>query len=44
MELSRWAQRSRDAHGDSPSALFVLSRGMFEDLRPRSLEGCWRSS
>ena len=41
MELSlRWAKRSRDAHGESPSALFgIIQGGMFEDLRSRSLEG-----
>ncbi|WP_257281533.1 tRNA guanosine(34) transglycosylase Tgt [Endozoicomonas sp. ISHI1] len=41
MELSlRWAKRSREAHGDSPSALFgIIQGGMFEHLRDRSLEG-----
>lgn len=41
MELSlRWAKRSRDAHRESPSALFgIIQGGMFEDLRSRSLEG-----
>lgn len=41
MELSlRWARRSRDAHGDSRSALFgIVQGGMYEDLRARSLEG-----
>ncbi|MEQ5833497.1 tRNA guanosine(34) transglycosylase Tgt [Marinobacter sp. NFXS9] len=41
MEMSlRWAQRSRDAHGDSPSALFgIVQGGMYEPLRERSLEG-----
>nr|WP_299240624.1 tRNA guanosine(34) transglycosylase Tgt [uncultured Halomonas sp.] len=41
MELSlRWAQRSRDAHGDSPSALFgIIQGGMYPELRKRSLEG-----
>lgn len=41
MELSlRWAQRSRDAHGKSPSALFgIIQGGMYKDLRARSLEG-----
>lgn len=41
MELSlRWAQRSKDAHGDSPSALFgIVQGGMHENLRSRSLEG-----
>ena len=36
----RWAQRSKDAHGDSPSALFgIIQGGMYEDLRDESLEG-----
>ncbi len=41
MELSlRWAARSREAHADSPSALFgIIQGGMFEDLRQRSLDG-----
>jgi len=41
MRLSlRWAQRSKDAHGDSPSALFgIIQGGMYEDLRDESLEG-----
>ncbi|AZV32539.1 tRNA guanosine(34) transglycosylase Tgt [Cobetia marina] len=41
MEMSlRWAQRSRDAHGDSPSALFgIIQGGMYPDLREKSLEG-----
>lgn len=41
MELSlRWARRSRDAHGDSPAALFGITQGgMHLDLRLRSLEG-----
>ena len=41
MELSlRWARRSRDAHGDSPSALFgIVQGGMYDDLRLQSLEG-----
>lgn len=41
MELSlRWAARSREAHGDSQSALFgIIQGGMFEELRQRSLEG-----
>ncbi|EED32566.1 queuine tRNA-ribosyltransferase [gamma proteobacterium NOR5-3] len=41
MELSlRWARRSRDAHGDSESALFgIVQGGMYEDLRASSLEG-----
>ncbi|MBW9263995.1 MAG: tRNA guanosine(34) transglycosylase Tgt [Candidatus Thiodiazotropha sp. (ex. Lucinisca nassula)] len=41
MELSlRWAARSRDAHGDNPSALFgIVQGGMFDELRDRSLQG-----
>jgi len=41
MELSmRWAQRSKDAHGDSPAALFgIVQGGMYEDLRIQSIEG-----
>ncbi|KPM76453.1 tRNA guanosine(34) transglycosylase Tgt [Cobetia amphilecti] len=41
MEMSlRWAQRSYDAHGDSPSALFgIIQGGMYPDLREKSLEG-----
>ncbi len=41
MELSlRWARRSRDAHGDSPAALFgIVQGGMHAQLRARSLEG-----
>ncbi|WP_219845986.1 tRNA guanosine(34) transglycosylase Tgt [Maribrevibacterium harenarium] len=36
----RWAQRSKDAHGDSPSALFGIIQGsMYEHLRQESLEG-----
>ena len=36
----RWAQRSKDAHGDSPSALFgIIQGGMYEHLRDESLEG-----
>ncbi|MCL4123884.1 UNVERIFIED_CONTAM: hypothetical protein GTU68_056595 [Idotea baltica] len=40
MELSmRWAQRSKDAHGDNPSALFgIIQGGMYEHLRDESLE------
>lgn len=40
MELSqRWAQRSIDAHGDSPAALFgIVQGGMYEDLRDRSMD------
>ncbi|MHA7880327.1 MAG: tRNA guanosine(34) transglycosylase Tgt [Saccharospirillum sp.] len=41
MEMSlRWAKRSKEAHGDSPSALFgIIQGGMFEDLRDISLNG-----
>ncbi|MCU7862557.1 MAG: tRNA guanosine(34) transglycosylase Tgt, partial [Candidatus Thiodiazotropha sp. (ex Lucinoma borealis)] len=41
MELSlRWAERSRIAHGDNPSALFgIVQGGMFELLREESLQG-----
>ncbi len=40
MELSlRWAKRSLQAHGDSPSALFGIVQGsMFLDQRDQSLE------
>ncbi len=41
MELSqRWARRSRDAHGDHPSALFgIVQGGMYPNLREESLKG-----
>ena len=41
MRLSlRWAKRSKDAHGESPSALFgIIQGGMYETLRDESLEG-----
>ncbi|MEY8251543.1 MAG: tRNA guanosine(34) transglycosylase Tgt [Colwellia sp.] len=41
MELSlRWAQRSKNAHGDSPNALFgIVQGGMYEDLRDVSVAG-----
>ncbi len=41
MELSlRWAKRSKDEHGDSPSALFgIVQGGMHETLRDVSLAG-----
>ncbi|HET8817324.1 MAG TPA: tRNA guanosine(34) transglycosylase Tgt [Pseudidiomarina sp.] len=41
MELSlRWAQRSKQAHGDNPSALFgIIQGGMYEALRSDSLNG-----
>lgn len=40
MELSmRWAQRSKDEHGDNPSALFgIIQGGMYEHLRDESLK------
>lgn len=41
MQLSlRWAERSKKAHGDNPSALFgIVQGGMYEGLRSESLEG-----
>ncbi len=41
MEMSlRWAQRSKDAHSDNPSALFgIIQGGMYEHLRDTSLAG-----
>lgn len=41
MEMSlRWAERSRLAHGDSPSALFGIIQGsMYAELREASLKG-----
>ncbi|MFT7234814.1 MAG: queuine tRNA-ribosyltransferase [Methylophagaceae bacterium] len=41
MQLSlRWAKRSKEAHGDNPSALFgILQGGMHENLRDESLQG-----
>jgi queuine tRNA-ribosyltransferase len=41
MQLSlRWAKRSKDAHGDNPSALFgIIQGGMYENLRDTSLAG-----
>jgi len=41
MELSlRWAERSKTAHGDNPSALFgIVQGGMYESLRRESLAG-----
>lgn len=41
MELSlRWAKRSKDAHGDSPSALFgIVQGGMYPNLREESVKG-----
>ncbi|WP_119394437.1 tRNA guanosine(34) transglycosylase Tgt [Salinibius halmophilus] len=36
----RWAQRSKDAHGDNPSALFgIIQGGMYPELRDISLKG-----
>ena len=39
MQLSmRWAKRSKEAHGDNPSALFgIMQGGMYNDLRQESL-------
>jgi queuine tRNA-ribosyltransferase len=41
MQLSlRWAKRSREAHGDNPSALFgIVQGGIYADLRQQSLAG-----
>ena len=41
MRLSlRWAKRSKEAHGDNPSALFgIVQGGMHEQLRDESLAG-----
>jgi len=41
MQLSlRWAKRSKQAHGDNPSALFgIVQGGMHEHLRDISLQG-----
>jgi len=41
MELSlRWAKRSKEAHGNNPSALFgIVQGGMFPHLREISLNG-----
>jgi queuine tRNA-ribosyltransferase len=41
MRLSlRWAKRSKQAHGDNPSALFgIVQGGMYEHLRDESLAG-----
>ena len=41
MRLSlRWAERSKKAHGDNPSALFgIVQGGMYEHLRMESLSG-----
>jgi queuine tRNA-ribosyltransferase len=41
MRLSlRWAERSKKAHGDNPSALFgIVQGGMYEHLRQESISG-----
>lgn len=41
MELSlRWAERCRQAHADSPAALFgIVQGGMYPELRKQSLDG-----
>jgi len=41
MKLSlRWAERSKQAHGDNPAALFgIVQGGMYERLRAESLAG-----
>ncbi len=41
MELSlRWADRSKQAHGDNPAALFgIIQGGMYQHLREESLKG-----
>jgi len=41
MQLSLlWAQRSKDAHGDNPAALFgIVQGGMYPELRDLSLAG-----
>ena len=41
MEMSlRWAKRSKEAHGDNPSALFgIIQGGMYPNLRDVSLQG-----
>jgi len=41
MRLSlRWAERSKQAHGDNPSALFgIVQGGMYEHLREESIAG-----
>ena len=36
----RWAERSKAAHADNPSALFgIVQGGMYEHLRQESIEG-----
>jgi len=44
MRLSlRWAERSKTAHGDNPSALFgIVQGGVFDELRRESAEGLLR--
>ncbi|HKJ95438.1 MAG TPA: tRNA guanosine(34) transglycosylase Tgt, partial [Gammaproteobacteria bacterium] len=44
MERSlRWAERSREAHGDNPNALFgIVQGGVYEALREASVEGLTR--
>ncbi len=44
MALSlRWAERSKQAHGDSAAALFgIVQGGMYEDLREHSVAGLKR--
>lgn len=44
MQLSlRWAERSKQAHGDNPAALFgIVQGGMYPDLRAESLQGLQR--
>jgi queuine tRNA-ribosyltransferase len=41
MELSlRWAKRSKEGHGDNPSALFgIIQGGMYPELRAQSQKG-----
>jgi queuine tRNA-ribosyltransferase len=41
MELSlRWAKRSKEGHGDNPSALFgIIQGGMYPELRAESQKG-----
>lgn len=41
MRLSlRWAERSKKAHGENPSALFgIVQGGMYEHLRQESIDG-----
>jgi len=41
MRLSlRWAERSKTAHDDNPSALFgIVQGGMYEHLRQESIDG-----